>query len=254
MRMASKIGGGVALCALLGAAACAPISDEAKQQLAKPVDCRSADSDIAALQDHRASQLMEMVSGPTIMLPPGVVAALARGRGDIGDQMRVAGGAYNQDIDNKIAQIKAACGQAAARPAPAAPQAAAPAAPQAAARPVAVPASARVVEKLVVYFPYDSSKITPAERTAVLKAIDSAKAKGATRIRLAGHADLKGTDPYNFKLSEKRAAAIAETLVNAGVSPQLISQNAYGATQPAVRTERGVALRENRRVEIEISQ
>ena len=47
-----------------------------------------------------------------------------------------------------------------------------------------------------------------------------------------GHADRIGTDAYNQALSEKRAAAVKDFLVNKGVAANRIYTEGKGKTQP----------------------
>lgn len=68
---------------------------------------------------------------------------------------------------------------------------------------------------LEVNFEFDSARLTDDAR-AVLdtlgRALQHPQLAGA-RIRIAGHTDGKGSDAYNLKLSERRAAAVADYLV-----------------------------------------
>lgn len=71
------------------------------------------------------------------------------------------------------------------------------------------------------------------------------------QIVIIGHTDSKGPEAYNQKLSEKRAQAVADYLVNKGVSSDSLTIRGMGETQPIAdnATLEGRAL--NRRVEIE---
>lgn len=71
------------------------------------------------------------------------------------------------------------------------------------------------------------------------------------QIVIIGHTDSKGPEAYNQKLSEKRAQAVADYLVNKGVSSDRLTVRGMGETQPITdnATLEGRAL--NRRVEIE---
>ena len=73
-----------------------------------------------------------------------------------------------------------------------------------------------------------------------------------------GHADLIGSDAYNQKLSERRAASVKAYLVSKGVEPNRIYTEGKGEKQPikACPKMSGKALisclQPNRRVEIEV--
>lgn len=95
------------VCVLI-VAACSPISQQAQQDLAKPIDCRTASGDIRVLQSEKANALSQIASGVTAIQPAGAVLGVASGTE--GAKLEVASGEYNQMIDEKIAAIKKACG------------------------------------------------------------------------------------------------------------------------------------------------
>lgn len=90
-------------------AACGPsISEQAKAKLAKPVNCQTAKKDIAALEKEKKSVTTQVTAGVRSVVPTAAVAGLLRG--DTKDRAKVASGAYNKEIDAKIAEIKKTCG------------------------------------------------------------------------------------------------------------------------------------------------
>jgi len=99
---------------------------------------------------------------------------------------------------------------------------------------------AKVEEKIIIlafedlHFDFDKSTLTPEAQTILKRnmqlLIDNPKAK----VRIAGYASASGTEDYNQKLSERRAKAVQEYLVNQGlVSQQRLSTIGYGKTRPA---------------------
>jgi OmpA-OmpF porin, OOP family len=107
--------------------------------------------------------------------------------------------------------------------------------------------------KFVVYFPFNSSKITPAANKTLMDAIDAAKGMGAKRVNISGHTDLSGAGAYNAILSSKRSKAVAGALETGGVSYKAINVSAFGESAPSVKTPDNVQNAKNRRVEINIS-
>ena len=69
-------------------------------------------------------------------------------------------------------------------------------------------------------------------------------------VILKGHADSVGSDVDNLKLSERRAAAVRNSLVSLGVAPERIETLAYGETLPAVGNESAGGRSLNRRVQV----
>ena len=92
---------------MLGAA-CAPISNQAKEDLAQPVDCRTAEGDIRVLEHEKAHVAEEAANGVMAVAPAGAVLGIVTGTE--GDKLKVATGDYNRKIDSKIAEIKRTCG------------------------------------------------------------------------------------------------------------------------------------------------
>jgi hypothetical protein len=89
-------------------AACSPQSKEAKQEMAKPVNCATAEGDIRMLEGEKAHVGKEILAGVSSFAPAGFVVGIATGTE--GEKLEVAGGEYNKKIDAKMAEIKSTCG------------------------------------------------------------------------------------------------------------------------------------------------
>ena len=87
----------------------------------------------------------------------------------------------------------------------------------------------------------------------VTEAANYAKGGNATRVVVVGHADTSGSATYNVRLSERRAKAVADALVGAGVAQTALSVDWKGETMPAVATGDGVKEPLNRRSTIDIN-
>ncbi len=147
--------------------------------------------------------------------------------------------------------------------APAAPKPAAPAAPAAPAVPTApvapaaaakpAPASVRqaVVIQADALFDFDKSVLRPDGK----KSIDDALAKlGGVDLEMViatGHTDSVGTDAYNQKLSERRAAAVKDYLVSKGIPSAKVTTIGKGESQPVATNKTAEGRQKNRRVDIE---
>ncbi len=68
-----------------------------------------------------------------------------------------------------------------------------------------------------------------------------------TRIRVEGHTDAKGSAEYNQRLSERRAQAVANALIQRGVDPMRVETIGFGESQPVSSSDA-----DNRRVNIVI--
>lgn len=107
-----------------------------------------------------------------------------------------------------------------------------------------------VEEVYIVYFAFDRAEITPVARATLDQVIADYRAERPVRIVVAGHTDRAGPASYNVGLSERRARAVANVLVQGGVDQGVLDIQWFGETRPRVPTADGVALAENRRVEI----
>ena len=72
------------------------------------------------------------------------------------------------------------------------------------------------------------------------------------RIRIIGHTDNIGKDAANQKLSEGRAKAVRDDLIERGVAPERIQAEGRGESQPIDTNDTEEGRQNNRRVEIEI--
>lgn len=89
-------------------AAChSPITKKDKQDLAAPVNCATAQSDIQVLESEKARAGKMIEQGITAIVPVGAVISIL----DLQelDKLEVATGVYNHKITEKIAEIKKTC-------------------------------------------------------------------------------------------------------------------------------------------------
>lgn len=71
-------------------------------------------------------------------------------------------------------------------------------------------------------------------------------------ITVYGHTDDVGSKAYNQELSERRAQAVRDYLVEAGIGREIIATKGFGKTKPLVAGRTPEARAKNRRVEVEI--
>ncbi len=72
-------------------------------------------------------------------------------------------------------------------------------------------------------------------------------------MRVEGHTDDYGTDDYNLDLSQRRAQAVADALVAAGMRPENLQVRGLGKSAPVEDNSSAAGRRENRRVSIIVS-
>src|SRR5690606_28638144 len=71
-----------------------------------------------------------------------------------------------------------------------------------------------------------------------------------TVIEVAGHTDSTGSEDYNQRLSEQRAASVAAFLRTRGVLPQRMIEVGMGELRPIASNETEAGRQQNRRVEL----
>jgi OOP family OmpA-OmpF porin len=74
-----------------------------------------------------------------------------------------------------------------------------------------------------------------------------------TKIRVEGHTDSDGSDKYNKKLSQKRAKAVKEFLVKAGIDASILEAKGFGEERPIADNSTDEGKEKNRRVEFNIT-
>jgi len=105
-----------------------------------------------------------------------------------------------------------------------------------------------------VEFEYDKSELRPAEREllARIAGVLIASADKGFHIQVFGHTDDVGSEEYNQALSERRAQAVMDYLIEAGVDPDILSMQGMGKSMPLVADTTDEARARNRRVEIAV--
>lgn len=107
----------------------------------------------------------------------------------------------------------------------------------------------------LAHFDFDSATLTAVGR-AVLDAWLTEAPKGKS-IRVSGYADRLGPEPYNLKLSLRRADAVKQYLAGKGYDPRRIQLEAKGEAEPVKRCKGDATpitkacLAPNRRVRID---
>lgn len=104
-----------------------------------------------------------------------------------------------------------------------------------------------------VLFAFDSSELTPAAQQQLQALVPKLSDPSVTRVRVVGHTDSKGTDAYNQALSERRASSAAEYLINQGVTPQKVTSQGRGESEPVADNETDAGRAQNRRVELHLN-
>ncbi|MFP4599710.1 MAG: OmpA family protein, partial [Persicimonas sp.] len=105
-----------------------------------------------------------------------------------------------------------------------------------------------------VHFRTAKSEILPQSFPLLNEVAEVLSSNPDIRVRIEGHTDSRGSDSYNLKLSDERAASVVDYLVDRGVSRSRMDSKGFGEDSPIEdnATEAGRAA--NRRVEIHITE
>ena len=116
-----------------------------------------------------------------------------------------------------------------------------------------------------IYFVANSAEVLPSSKPLVLKAARLIKQLPAGNVvEIAGYTHSVGSPTTNMRLSQRRANAVREALVRAGVNPAMLNAKGYGGSNPLTLVSQNGTVegrsngldrrRNDRRVEFSISQ
>jgi outer membrane protein OmpA-like peptidoglycan-associated protein len=73
------------------------------------------------------------------------------------------------------------------------------------------------------------------------------------KLEVEGHTDSVGSDDYNMTLSQNRANAVRDYLIQKGINSSSISSRGFGESQPVAENSTSSGRQQNRRVELVVS-
>jgi outer membrane protein OmpA-like peptidoglycan-associated protein len=101
-------------------------------------------------------------------------------------------------------------------------------------------------------FEFDKAELRPEDRELLARIAGVLLSSHDYSISVNGHTDDVGSEEYNQKLSERRAQAVRDYLVEAGLSPKILTVVGHGKSRPLVQGTSDAARAKNRRVELGI--
>ncbi|MCG6927627.1 MAG: OmpA family protein [Acidobacteria bacterium] len=99
-------------------------------------------------------------------------------------------------------------------------------------------------------FEFDKADLRPEDKELLSRIAGILLTSRDYTVAVHGHTDDVGTQEYNQKLSERRAQAVRDYLVEAGLPPEILSVEGHGKTLPLVQGTSDEARAKNRRVEL----
>lgn len=102
-----------------------------------------------------------------------------------------------------------------------------------------------------IYFDYDKADIRPEYEAFLKRIVYVINSHTDLRVKVTGNTDADGSDEYNVELSERRAKAIIEFFVNAGLKRDRIVIDFKGEKNPIGDNKSAEGKQLNRRVDFE---
>ena len=98
-----------------------------------------------------------------------------------------------------------------------------------------------------VLFDFDSAQLKPGGQVELNRVADVLKQYNQSTITVEGHTDATGPEEYNQQLSQRRAQAVKDALIQRGVEEWRVKAVGFGESQPISSSNA-----QNRRVNIRI--
>jgi peptidoglycan-associated lipoprotein len=105
----------------------------------------------------------------------------------------------------------------------------------------------------VIHFDFDESDLRGDARSRLDAKLPILLANPGLTLRIAGHADERGSDEYNLALGQRRAAAAKRYLTERGVADGRVETVSFGEEQPVAAGGDESSHAANRRAEFEIT-
>lgn len=104
-----------------------------------------------------------------------------------------------------------------------------------------------------LYFDFDKSTLLQQSYNELIQLITLLNRYPKMKIEISGHTDNRGTSEYNQRLSEDRARAVTNYLIDHGIDGRRLSYAGYGKSRPITTNDTEEGRQTNRRVEVRIT-
>jgi len=103
-----------------------------------------------------------------------------------------------------------------------------------------------------INFAFDKADLLPIAYPILDKDVTMLKNDSNLNVVMEGHCDIRGSDEYNKKLSERRAKTVFNYFASKGIDKKRMSTIGYGRSKPLVPNTSEENMYKNRRVEVKI--
>jgi peptidoglycan-associated lipoprotein len=115
-------------------------------------------------------------------------------------------------------------------------------------------ARARALIEEMVFFDYDRSDIRADQQEMLTRKVAVLRANPEVALRVAGHADERGSVEYNLALGMRRAESVRQYLSGFGIEASRLSTETFGEDRPLDPGTSEAAYARNRRAEFTITR
>ncbi|WP_276381303.1 OmpA family protein [Flavobacterium sp. H4147] len=102
----------------------------------------------------------------------------------------------------------------------------------------------KIINLKPIYFDYNGYKIRESSKAELNKIVALMNDRPKIVLTINSHTDSRGRDEFNMKLSENRANATVDYLIEKGISPDRLSGHGYGETRLINKCSNGVPCTE----------
>lgn len=107
----------------------------------------------------------------------------------------------------------------------------------------------QMLKETILHFGFDEATLTQHDAYQLKRLAHQMKKQPWAAIRIAGHADERGTEEYNLALGMKRADTARNYLIRLGVPETAVEAITFGEEVPLIDAQTEEAYVENRRAE-----
>ena len=89
-----------------------------------------------------------------------------------------------------------------------------------------------------IFYGFDSATLRPESKEALDQLVKLLNDNPGVSIELGAHTDRKGSEAYNERLAERRAQAVVDYLIEAGIDAERLTAKGYGKSVPKTITSK----------------
>ncbi len=104
-----------------------------------------------------------------------------------------------------------------------------------------------------ISFRAGSAELVPSSLATLDRTIEGLKKNAKAKVEIEGHTSSEGGEEFNQKLSEERAKSVRDYMVRKGISKDRVTAVGYGYSRPKASNDTEEGRRQNRRIEVRVT-